>query len=137
MEQLSKRLRRRRSDQEQVLYYLAGSLLCKPWLNLAFPDRWLAEQFPDMSFRQPNEDLFETSRMTFGEHLEELRGVLIKALVAIAIGCGIGFFFAEHVVKILVEPLASAMEDYDRETARRSIAERDGEILAGIPAADR
>ena len=81
-----------------------------------------------MSFRQPNEDLFETSRMTFGEHLEELRGVLIKALVAIAIGCGIGFFFAENVVKILVEPLASAMEDYDRETARRSIIERDGDI---------
>ena len=32
--------------------------------------------------RQYNEDLFESSKMTFGEHLDELRSTLIKSILA-------------------------------------------------------
>lgn len=79
-----------------------------------------------MSFRQPNEDMFEGSRMTFGEHLEELRKVLFKAVIALAIGCLIGFIVAERAVKILVGPLNEAMVEYDTETAKQKIIEEQG-----------
>ena len=36
--------------------------------------------------RKYNEDLFESTKMTFGEHLEELRRSLIKATLALVIG---------------------------------------------------
>ena len=35
------------------------------------------------------DDLFKPTSMTFGEHLEELRSSLFKAVVALAIGFGI------------------------------------------------
>jgi sec-independent protein translocase protein TatC len=70
--------------------------------------------------------MFESTRMTFGEHLEELRKVLFKAVIALAIGCVFGFYFAEHMVKVLVEPLEQAMIEYDSETAIRDVIKRDG-----------
>ena len=65
-----------------------------------------------MSFRNQNEDLFQDSRMSFGEHLEELRKVLIRSLIGVAIGCVIGFLYAEQVVKVLQVPLENALTKY-------------------------
>ena len=45
---------------------------------------------------QYNEDLFEDTKMTFGEHLEELRTCLWKAMLGLAIGMGIGLYFANR-----------------------------------------
>ena len=53
-----------------------------------------------MNFRQSNEDLFESSRMSFGEHLEELRSVLVRALIGVAIASVFGFYFADQVVEV-------------------------------------
>ena len=65
-----------------------------------------------MPISDQNESLFEESRMSFGEHLEELRKVLIKSLYGIAIGCVIGFLVAEEVVKFLQGPLETALTNY-------------------------
>jgi sec-independent protein translocase protein TatC len=65
-----------------------------------------------MSFRNRDEDLFEDSRMSFGEHLEELRWVLIKCLIALAVACCFGFYFAEDVVNLLNVPLEKAINNY-------------------------
>jgi sec-independent protein translocase protein TatC len=77
-----------------------------------------------MNFRQSNEDLFESSRMSFGEHLEELRKVLIRALYGVAIGCIFGFWAADRVVKILEKPLVDAVNDYRSSDAEDELVER-------------
>jgi sec-independent protein translocase protein TatC len=62
--------------------------------------------------RAYDEDLFESTKMTFGEHLEELRRCLWKAVLGLAIGMGIGLYFANDVVCFMQIPLSSALEDF-------------------------
>ena len=57
-------------------------------------------------------DLFESSTMTFGEHLEELRKCLMKAVIGLVIGTIIGFFLGDRVVKLIERPLRGALERY-------------------------
>ena len=67
--------------------------------------------------KQPPDDLFSDSTMSFGEHLEELRGVLVKAVTALAIGFLIGLFLANEVVQQIQDPLKKALGKYYLETA--------------------
>src|SRR5207248_4181212 len=67
--------------------------------------------------KKPTDDLFEKSTMTFGEHLEELRVCLFRGVVGITVGCLIGFFVANHVVRFFQGPLERAMEKYYIEKA--------------------
>jgi sec-independent protein translocase protein TatC len=62
--------------------------------------------------KHTRDDLFEGTTMTFGEHLEELRSSLFRSIVGIAIGCAIGFYFANAVVNFFQKPLEKAMEKY-------------------------
>ena len=61
---------------------------------------------------RPNDDLFEGTKMSFGQHLEELRVVLFRALFGLVIGMVVGLVVAKHVVLFIQTPLTSAMEDY-------------------------
>jgi sec-independent protein translocase protein TatC len=65
-----------------------------------------------MAKKTPSDDLFEKSTMTFGEHLEELRVCLFRGVIGVALGCLIGFFVANGVVRFFQSPLERAMEDY-------------------------
>jgi sec-independent protein translocase protein TatC len=69
-----------------------------------------------MTSRQ-NDDLFEGSTMTFGQHLEELRGALFRSILGLAAGFLIGCMVAHHVVQWIQVPLVSALEQYYRERA--------------------
>jgi sec-independent protein translocase protein TatC len=62
--------------------------------------------------RQYNEDLFESTKMTFGEHLEELRVSLVKALLSLALGVLVGMIFGNYVVSYVQTPLKNALETY-------------------------
>jgi sec-independent protein translocase protein TatC len=62
--------------------------------------------------KHPQEDLFEGTTMTFGDHIEELRGSLTRALIGLAVGSIIGLFFANHVVAIIQGPLIKALGDH-------------------------
>jgi sec-independent protein translocase protein TatC len=62
--------------------------------------------------RQYNEDLFESSKMTFGEHLDELRLTLVKTILALVIGFIVALFFARDVVQYVQKPLKDALKDY-------------------------
>ena len=84
-----------------------------------------------MSFRQ-DEDLFEDSRMSFGQHLEELRWVLVKSLVALGIGCCFGFYFAEEVVEQLNVPLKKALNKYDLIDAQDKMIKDQGYIAPDL-----
>jgi sec-independent protein translocase protein TatC len=81
-----------------------------------------------MNHRIPSDDLFEHSRMSFGEHLEELRGVLIRCLISAAIGCVFGFMFANPIVKMLTRPLVKAMEEYIKTESIENLVNRKGYV---------
>jgi len=79
--------------------------------------------------KQSQEDLFASTTMTFGEHLEELRVALWKAVMGIAIGALLGFGFGSTIVEFVQEPLTSALGDYYLESAIEEIKEKNnGEI---------
>ena len=81
-----------------------------------------------MSLRDRDEDLFEESRMSFGAHLEELRWVLLKCLIALTIGCCFGFYFAENVVQQLKVPLKKAIDAYTLVEAKEEMIAEQGYI---------
>jgi len=49
--------------------------------------------------------------MTFLEHLEELRGRLLRSLIALAVGTGVCWAFREPIFHFLTEPLRVAYPD--------------------------
>jgi sec-independent protein translocase protein TatC len=77
-----------------------------------------------MPLRTPNEDLFEHTRMTFGEHLEELRKALFRALVGAAVGAFFGFMFADEVVLWLEGPLNKAINNFTVNQAEEQLKSR-------------
>ena len=48
-------------------------------------------------------------KLSFIEHLEELRKRVIKCLIAIAVGCGVSFYFAPKLFSILAIPIRKAL----------------------------
>jgi sec-independent protein translocase protein TatC len=62
--------------------------------------------------RELEDDLFESTKMTFGEHLEELRVTLFKALIALVIGFAVGLVIAKHVVVWIQSPLQTALQEH-------------------------
>jgi sec-independent protein translocase protein TatC len=78
--------------------------------------------------KKTHDDLFEGTSMTFGEHLEELRVCLFRAIVGIAVGCVIGFFAANAVVRFFQTPLERAMERYYLDKAQTDYQLQFGDI---------
>ena len=64
-------------------------------------------------------DLFQESTMTFGQHLEELRTCLFRAIVGLAMGCAIGLlpWVCIPVVKFIQTPVKNALNNYYQEQA--------------------
>jgi sec-independent protein translocase protein TatC len=58
------------------------------------------------------ESQLEASKMSFGEHLEELRRALFKSIIALAIGTAIGLFFGADVVEYVQGPLRKSLVSY-------------------------
>lgn len=54
-------------------------------------------------------DEVESYRMPLMEHLVELRDRLIKAALALALGMGIGFFYADRILDFLIVPFDQAL----------------------------
>src|SRR5271157_5114567 len=72
-----------------------------------------------MPLTRRQDDLFESSTMTFGQHLEELRRCLFKAILALMIGCGIGLIPAVSipVVDFIKVPVENALANYYQNAA--------------------
>ena len=70
------------------------------------------------------DDLFRESTMTFGQHLEELRGCLFKAIGGLLVGFIIGLCIGGYVVSFIQRPLYRALTTYyQTETKERVDAE--------------
>ncbi|MBL9094048.1 MAG: twin-arginine translocase subunit TatC [Planctomycetaceae bacterium] len=59
-----------------------------------------------------DEDLFAETTMTFGEHLDELRVCLFRAIVGLVLGTIVGLFLGNRVVEVIEHPLTEALKDY-------------------------
>ena len=59
-----------------------------------------------------NDDLFEGTKMTFGEHLEELRVCLFRAVFGLVLGFLIGLGVAKYVVRLVQTPLKEALKGH-------------------------
>jgi sec-independent protein translocase protein TatC len=75
-----------------------------------------------------DEDIFEGTKMTFGEHLEELRGALFRALIGLLVGTLVGFVVSDHVVKFIEGPLTEALEKYYQDQTETALAARYGQL---------
>jgi len=86
-----------------------------------------------------DEDLFRDSTMTFGEHLEELRTCLFRALAGLVLGFVFGLLVGQRVVEFIQTPIEKALRQYYRdrsvETIRKDLTVRQesGEKLPGTP----
>ncbi len=61
----------------------------------------------------PREDnLFQESSMSFGDHLEELRGCLFRCILGIVVCFIIGLFFGAQVMNIVQQPLTRSLTRY-------------------------
>jgi len=84
-----------------------------------------------MAKRAYDEDLFESTKMTFGEHLEELRKCFFKAGIGLALGMIVGLIFASDVVTFIQTPLTSALATFYNEQAVRKVNEYAEKNLGG------
>lgn len=67
------------------------------------------------------DDLFRESTMTFGEHLEDLRGCLFRSLVGLVIGFVVGLMVGKYVVTFIQTPLTNALTTYyQKESVERA-----------------
>lgn len=57
----------------------------------------------------PQADPLETSRMSLGEHLEELRTRLIRGLLAVFVAFCIGWAFQDPIQRVVLSPLHQAL----------------------------
>jgi sec-independent protein translocase protein TatC len=68
-------------------------------------------------------DLFEKSTMTFGQHLEELRTCLFRAIAGLAVGCCIGLLppVCKPVVDFIKTPVENALDVYYQQQAEKKV----------------
>ncbi|MDX1962611.1 MAG: twin-arginine translocase subunit TatC [Pirellulales bacterium] len=78
--------------------------------------------------RPQHDDLFQDSTMTFGEHLEELRGALVRAGLGLVVGLLIGCYFGNNVVAFIQTPLIRALETYYQEQSLIDIRQINGTV---------
>jgi sec-independent protein translocase protein TatC len=90
-----------------------------------------------MAGSHDEDDLFKHTSMTFGEHLEELRVCLFKAVLALTIGFGIGLAFAPWIVQVIQFPLENALERYYSQEAIEYVNSRVPPQMRDDPAVRR
>jgi len=56
------------------------------------------------------DDVFSDTRMTFGEHIEDLRRHLVRALVGFGIGVFLSFFIGKPVLDFIARPVEQQLE---------------------------
>ncbi len=72
------------------------------------------EQDPDSAVEKPEEPEEESGKMSFLEHLDELRKRIIRILLYVVIGFCACFYFAERIYKFLAKPVVAALPPGDK-----------------------
>lgn len=75
--------------------------------------------------RDDDDNVFTETRMTVGEHLEELRRRLIRAVLGIVVAFIVALCFGNRIVELLQVPIRNALARYDQ--SQKEEAEEPGE----------
>jgi sec-independent protein translocase protein TatC len=62
--------------------------------------------------QHPDDDLFSSSTMSIGDHLEELRVALFRSVLGLMVGFGLGLTVASWVVEWIKSPLEASLEKF-------------------------
>jgi sec-independent protein translocase protein TatC len=73
------------------------------------------------------EDGAEGATMTLVEHLEELRGRLIRCLIAVAVGSVVGFIFWDKILSFLARPLPNVLKELQHNNGQKFVVTGLGE----------
>lgn len=70
------------------------------------------------------EDMFADTRMSFGDHIEELRTHLIRAVIGFVVGMVVSLWpLGPYVLRIIVNPLEDQLEAFHRRKVERDATE--------------
>jgi sec-independent protein translocase protein TatC len=72
-----------------------------------------------------SDDYFASSRMSFGDHLEDLRKHLIRAGIGFAVCFFLSFFIGQHVLGLIKAPVEKQLKTYRDEQAAKMEKRRD------------
>jgi sec-independent protein translocase protein TatC len=87
-----------------------------------------------LNLKKSDQDLFHETSMSFGEHLDELRICLWRAIVGLTIGFIIGLLFGNRVVQLIQTPMENALETYYIEQGLKELEDKIEELEAdGYP----
>lgn len=78
-----------------------------------------------------DDDLFADSTMSFGEHLEVLRGHLIKALFGVLIGTILGLVLGGRIIGEIKRPLEATLRKYAYLEEAKAVGELEDEGIWG------
>src|SRR5437660_12927589 len=78
-----------------------------------------------LSRREDGDDLFAHTRMSLGDHIEELRRHMIKALIGFFIAMIAGFFVSEYVLDYIKAPIEAGMVDLYNKRLKKTIDTQD------------
>src|SRR4051794_13433145 len=84
------------------------------------------------AFRPPADDeaRLEHSKMSFGEHLEELRKAIFKSVAALFLGFLLGLWIGNDVIRYIEKPLNASLERFYFRQADAKQKERIAEFTA-------
>lgn len=77
---------------------------------------------------QSSEDMFADTRMSFGEHIEDLRRHLVRAIVGFVIALLVSFTFGNIVLEWIKAPVAKQLEAYYQKRSQKLWAEKEEAI---------
>jgi len=75
--------------------------------------------------REDSGDLFAHTRMSLGDHIEELRRHMIKALIGFFIAMIAGFFVSEYVLDYIKAPIEAGMRELYNKRLEETIKKQD------------
>src|SRR5436309_2831562 len=74
-----------------------------------------------------SEDMFADTRMSFGDHIEDLRTHLIRALTGFAVAMFFSLFIARPVLEYIKAPVREQLEAFYARRAKDALRERDSD----------
>jgi sec-independent protein translocase protein TatC len=77
------------------------------------------------------DDLFAHTRMSLGDHIEELRGALWRAIKGFLVAMILGFFIAKPVLRFISRPVEEQLMVYHTQRMHERVAERKRQLEEG------